>query len=59
MSRPRIYHEERVATALRLPQPLYDALKLAARKRDVSANFLAVRALSDYLERLTDPAEPR
>lgn len=59
MPRPRIYHEERVATALRLPQSLYHALKVAAQQRDVSANSLAVRALSDYLERLTDPAEPR
>lgn len=45
MSRPRLYEEERVVAAFRLPQSLHDALKRAAAERDVSVNFLAIRAL--------------
>jgi len=59
MSRPRVYEEDRVAAAFRLPRSLHDALKLAAYERDVSANFLVIRALSDYLERLSSPGEAR
>lgn len=59
MSRPRAYQEERVATAFRLPQSLHDALKLAAEERDVSANFLVIKAVSDYLERLSGSSETR
>ena len=50
MSRPRVYEEDRVAAAFRLPRSLHDSLKLAAYERDVSANFLVIRALSDYLD---------
>ncbi len=54
MPRPRIYEEERVATAIRLPTSLHDDLKRIANTRDVSVNFLIIRAVSDLLERVED-----
>lgn len=61
VGRPRIYDEPRVATAIRLPASLRDELQAVAAERDVSVNFLVIRAVSDYLRRLpaTDPARPR
>jgi hypothetical protein len=59
MSRPRVYEEDRVVAEFRLPRSLHDALKRAAAERDVPANFLAIRALSDDLERLSGQAETR
>lgn len=59
MSRPRV-HGERVATAVRLPVDLYARLHAEAEQRDVSANLLVLRALTEYLDRLapvdTSPA---
>ena len=52
MARPRIYAEERIATAIRLPASLRDELRAAAVERDVSVNLLVTRAVSDYLSRL-------
>lgn len=54
MARPRVHHEERVTTAIRLPVALRDELHDAARSRDVSANYLVNRALIDFLDRLPD-----
>lgn len=51
MSRPR-RHDERVTTAVRLDPDLHQRLLRAAEERDVSANFLVVRALSEFLDRL-------
>jgi predicted HicB family RNase H-like nuclease len=55
MGRPRIYDEPRVATAVRLPLSLRDELRTAATERDVSVNFLVIRAVSDYLLRIRPP----
>jgi hypothetical protein len=55
MARPKIYDEPRIATAVRLPCSTRDALREAARRRDVSVNYLVIRAVSDLLERLADP----
>ena len=55
MSRPRIYDEPRIATAIRLPASLREELHAAATERDVSVNFLVTRAISDYLRRLSPP----
>lgn len=52
MGRPRITEERRVATAVRLPESLHRRLQLAATDRDVSANLLITRAVTEYLERL-------
>jgi hypothetical protein len=55
VGRPRVYDEARVATAVRFPVSLRDELQAVANKRDVSVNFLVVRAVTDYLSRLPDP----
>jgi predicted transcriptional regulator len=55
MSRPKIYTEPRVATAVRLPSSLHDELQTAATARDVSVNFLVTRAVSAYLAQLPPP----
>jgi predicted transcriptional regulator len=52
MGRPRVYDEERVATAMRLPATLHQELQSAAEERDVSVNLLVIRAIRQYLEAL-------
>jgi hypothetical protein len=52
MSRPKIYDEPRVATAIRLPTSLHGELQTAATERDVSVNFLVTRAVSTFLAQL-------
>lgn len=56
MSRPRVYDEPRVATAIRLPTSLHEELQSVASERDVSVNFLVTRAVSTFLAQLP-PAE--
>jgi hypothetical protein len=52
MSRPKVYDEPRVATAIRLPTSLHGELQAAATERDVSVNFLVTRAVSAFLAQL-------
>jgi predicted transcriptional regulator len=52
MARPRTFAEPRVATAVRLPESVHRRLHEAAADRDVSANLLVTRAITDYLDRL-------
>ena len=52
MSRPKVYDEPRVATAIRLPTSLHGELQTAATERDVSVNFLVTRAVSIFLAQL-------
>ena len=52
MGSPRIYDEPRIATAIRLPVSLRDELQAVAAEREVSVNFLVIRAVSDYLQQL-------
>ena len=52
MARPRVYEENRVTTALRLPESLHDRLRDQADRRDVSVNLLATKAIRDFLEQL-------
>jgi len=52
MARPRLYGENRVATAVRLPESIHRRLHDAAADRDVSVNLLIVRAIGEFLERL-------
>ena len=54
MGRPRITDERRIATAIRLPESLYERLRRAACDRDVSTNLLVTRAVAEYLDRLPD-----
>ena len=53
MARPRIYEEERVATAVRLPRRLHEQLHAAAEERQVAANLLVEKAVESFLARLT------
>ncbi len=57
MARPRIFHEERVTTAVRLPRSVHRRLRQAADDRDVSANLLVTRAVTEFLERLPSADE--
>ena len=47
--------EKRVATAVRLPESLHHQLQDQADLRDVSVNFLVVRAVAQYLQNAPDP----
>ena len=47
--------EERIATAVRLPLSLHYELQAQADQRDVSVNFLVVRAVTQYLQNAPDP----
>lgn len=42
----------RTATAIRFPEELHNELVRAAEERDLSINYLVVRAVEDYLPRL-------
>ena len=48
-------NEKRVATAVRLPESLHHQLQDQAEYRDVSVNFLVVRAVTQYLQNAPDP----
>ncbi len=52
MTRPRTYQETRIATAVRLPESIHRRLHQAASSRDVSANLLVIRAVTEFLDRL-------
>jgi hypothetical protein len=57
MSRPRVYEEPRIATAVRLPESIHRRLHQAATERDVSANLLVIRAVGSYLDALPSADE--
>lgn len=44
--------KSRMTTAIRFPEELHDQLKTAAEDRDLSINFLVVKAVEEFLERL-------
>ena len=46
------YHDERISTGFRIPKDLHARLIEAAADRDLSANYLATRALEEFLDRL-------
>lgn len=46
----------RITTAVRLPAPIHERLKEAAEERDLSVNYLVVKAVEEFLDRLI-PAE--
>lgn len=52
MGRPRASDEPRIATAVRLPESVHRRLHAAATERDVSANLIVIRAVTEYLDRL-------
>lgn len=52
MARPRVYDEPRVATAMRLPGSLHEALKETADEMGVGMNWLVTRLLREGLDRM-------
>lgn len=59
MGRPALHHEPRVTTALRLPLPKHQRLKVEAARRNLSVNHLVNLAVDDFLDRLLPPGEVR
>ena len=49
----------RTTTAIRFPEELHERLKQAAEERDLSINFLVVKAVEDFLDRLLPVEEFR
>jgi predicted transcriptional regulator len=45
-------HKRRTTTAVRLPEELHLRLRRAAEERDFSVNFMVVKALEEFLDRL-------
>jgi hypothetical protein len=52
MPRPRTYDERRIATAVRLPESVHQRLHEAANDRNISANLLVTRAVTEFLDQL-------
>jgi len=50
-------NKPRTATAVRLPDELHDQLKRAADERDLSVNYLVVKAVEQFLPKLIPAAE--
>jgi predicted HicB family RNase H-like nuclease len=51
--------KQRTTTAIRFPDQLHEQLKNAAEERDLSINFLVVRACEEFVERLLPAEEMR
>ncbi len=49
----------RLTTAIRFPEDLHAALKRAAEERDLSINYLVVKAVEDLIEDLIPVEELR
>jgi predicted HicB family RNase H-like nuclease len=49
----------KTATAIRFPEPVHERLRVAAGERDLSINFLVVKAVEDFLDRLIPADELR
>jgi len=49
----------RITTAIRFPAPVHEQLRQAAEDRDLSVNFLVVKAVEEFLERLIPAKELR
>lgn len=46
-------------TAMRFPPELHDALRKAADERNLSVNYLVIKAVEDFLPRLIPASELR
>ena len=49
----------RTTTAIRFPPELHEALRVAAEERDLSINYLVIRAVQDFLPHLIPADELR
>jgi predicted HicB family RNase H-like nuclease len=52
MARPKLYQEKRIPTAVRIPESLHRQLQAVAEEREISVNFLIVRAIKKHLEQM-------
>ena len=52
MARPKLFEEKRIPTAVRIPGSLHRQLHATAEQREISVNFLIVRAIKKHLEQL-------
>lgn len=59
MSNPQRRTRPTTATAIRFPPELHEALRQAADDRDLSINYLVVKAVEDFLPRLIPASELR
>lgn len=50
--RPKKQSKARVGTAIRFPEAMHDRLEAEARARDLSINFLVIKACGEFLDRL-------
>jgi predicted HicB family RNase H-like nuclease len=51
--------KRRTATAIRFPEQLHDDLVRAAEERDMSVNYLVVKAVQEFLPKLVPANELR
>lgn len=51
--------KQRLTTAIRLPEDLHRQLREAADERDLSINYLVVKAVEEFLENLIPVEELR
>jgi predicted DNA-binding protein len=49
----------RTTTAIRFPEELHDRLREAADRFGLPINFIVVKAMEEFLDRMIDPAEFR
>ena len=52
MARPKVHHERRITTAIRMPEQLHRRLSDEAEQRYLSVNFMVVKAVEEFVERL-------
>jgi hypothetical protein len=52
MARPKLYEENRIPTAVRIPESLHRRLQLTAAEREISVNLLIIRAIERHLDLL-------
>jgi predicted HicB family RNase H-like nuclease len=51
--------KQRTATAIRFPEQIHEQLRVSAEERGLSINYLVVKAVEDFLERLIPANELR
>lgn len=49
----------RTVTAIRFPEELHDKLREAAQSYGLPLNFLVIKAIEDFLDRMIPPSEFR
>lgn len=52
-------NKSRTTTAIRFPEDLHERLRQAADNFGLPINFLVVKAMEEFLERMIDPSEFR